>query len=357
MSSIITIDGAQGEGGGQMLRTSLSLAAVTGTPVRLINIRAGRSKPGLAPQHLTACRAVAAVCQGRLTGDTLRSTSIEMHPGPLQGGEYVFDVSEVSPSAGSVNLILQAILPPLLFARTASHITLRGGTELPWNPTFGYLQEIFLPIVSRMGVRAMIHRLRPGWYPAGGGEVEANIEPLTGPLLPLQLLQRGHLQMLLCDSLITDRLPAHILARQCQGVREALGEQAAGLSIREHAAAATSPGTTCLAAVRFENGAGGFTGLGERGKPAETVGREAGEGLAAFLTTEATVDERLADQLLLYAALADGVSSYISPRLTGHLKTHAQVIHQILGRDTEFVPSPPNVRVQITGIGFEAQKR
>jgi len=352
MSEVLVIDGSRGEGGGQMLRTSLSLAAVLGKPVRIVNIRAGRPKPGLAAQHLTACRAVAAVCQGRLEGDALRSRAIALQPGDLAGGNFVLDVADVAPSAGSAGLILQAILPPLLFARQASHVVLRGGTDVPWSPVFTYLQDVFVPTVARMGVAVELQRNRVGWYPVGGGEIEAWVEPLTGPLRPLTLEVRGQGWRLSARSTVSERLPRHIAERQNQ----AAAAQVPGLGEvkqREEHLRSGGPGTTCVTVAAFDHGGGGFTALGERGKKAEEVGAEAGRQLRDFLASEATVDERLADQLQLYCTLADGPSSYVTPRLTGHLQTNADVIEQLTGVRCVFGEAGRNVRVDIPGIGWQ----
>lgn len=347
---LLTIDGSRGEGGGQMLRTSLSLAAVLGQPVRIINIRAGRPKPGLAAQHLTACRAVARVCQGRLEGDELRSEAVELRPGPIRGGTYRFDVSDVTASAGATGLILQAVLPLLLFADKPSHLTLRGGTDVPWSPVFTYLLEVLRPTLALMGASVQLERNRAGWYPEGGGEIEAWIEPLTAPLRPLELPDRGSGRYMSCFSVVSERLPRHIGDRQ----NRAAAEQVPGLGemmLRERHTQSGGPGTTCVAVARFERGTGGFTVLGERGKRAEEVGAEAGRQLRDFLASGATVDERLADQLQLYCALAAGRSTFVAPRLTGHLQTNADVIKQLSGVACEFTPVGKDVRVDITGIG------
>ena len=356
MNDLIVIDGSHGEGGGQMLRTSLSLAAVLGKPVRIIAIRAGRPKPGLAPQHLTACRAVAAVCRGELQGDELRSQTIELRPDTVQGGSFTFDVADITPSAGSAGLILQAILPPLLFARQASHVVLRGGTDVPWSPVFSYLQDVFVPMLTRMGASVDLERNRAGWYPAGGGEIEAWIEPLAEPLRPLVLLEPGAARHMSCQSVVSERLPRHIGERQCQGA----AEQVKGLGpVKTHEEQLRSggPGTTCVAMVTFDQGAGGFTALGERGKPAEEVGADAGRQLREFLATGAPVDERLADQLQLYCALAAGQSSYVTPRLTGHLQTNAEVIAQLTGVRCAFSEVGRNIRVDILGLGLQPAAR
>lgn len=356
MADLITIDGSHGEGGGQMLRTSLSLAAVLGQPVRIINIRAGRPKPGLAPQHLMSCRAVASVCQGRLSGDELRSQTIELHPGCLCGGEFVFDVADITSSAGSVGLIFQAILPPLLLANKPAHVILRGGTDLPWSPIFSYLQEVFRPIVTRMGASFRLQRNRAGWYPAGGGEVEAWVEPLKAPLQPLTLIERGRQLRLSCHSLVSERLPVHIALRQCNGLMQELSGYGP-VATHEEQPPSGGPGTSCLAYAVFEGGAAGFTVLGERGKPAEEIGAEAGRQMREFLQTRATLDERLADQLQLYGALAEGTTSYLTTRLTGHLQTNADVIEQVAGVRCAFETVRREVRVDIPGLGMQPTSR
>ena len=178
----LTIDGRQGEGGGQILRTSLSLSALTGRPFRLNNIRANRSKPGLRPQHLTAVRAAAAICNADLRGADLNSTSLEFHPQSRpRGGEYYFDVAAVAKggSAGSATLLFQAILWPLLFADRSSQLTLRGGTHVPFSPPFHYLAEVVQPVFARLGAHFLLTLREWGWYPVGGGSVTAVIQPIA----------------------------------------------------------------------------------------------------------------------------------------------------------------------------------
>ena len=346
-----TIDGSQGEGGGQIVRTSLSLSAVLRLPMRLVNIRAGRPKPGLAAQHVTCCRAVAAVCGGELTGAQIGSSEVALLPGASPGGEAVFDVSDVRPSAGSVLLVLQSILPPLLFANAPSRIVLRGGTDVPWSPVYDYVATVFLPMMQRMGVQAQIERTRAGWYPRGGGEVILEVKPLKAPLQPFQWHERGEVRELFCCSSVAQSLPAHIAPRQVQGVKQSLGTMRQKWHETLQRPDSLSPGTTCMAGVRFEHGAGGFTALGERGKPAERVGTEAGSELRDFIASGAAVDTHLADQLLLYAALADGPCTYSTPVVSSHLKTNALVIEQLSGISTSFSSHGAITLLKITGSG------
>ena len=347
----IHIDGSHGEGGGQVLRTSLSMAALLGCELSLTNIRAGREKPGLAAQHVTCVRAAAAICGAEVSGDQTGSGTLHFIPGPLRAGEYTFDVADVKPSAGSVSLVLQTVLPPLLFAGAASRLTLRGGTNVPWSPCFEYIQGAFVPAIRRMGVECTVARTRGGWYPRGGGEVTAQFAPLAGKLSRLDLHDRGPLTRLEAISTISRDLPDHIASRQLNASLLPLPHEISRLARRQTERPTGGPGT-CLALVaEYESGHAGFTSLGERGKPAEQVGDEAAQGLVGFLQGDAAVDVHLADQLLLYAALAEGESTLLAESRSLHLETNAWVIEQFLGRRVALVGNEP-VRVDVEGVGL-----
>ncbi len=185
---MITIDGSQGEGGGQVLRTSLGLSLVTGKAFRIEKIRAGREKPGLLRQHLTAVRAAAQVGGAKVSGDEIGSRTLAFEPEQVRGGEYEFAVG----TAGSATLVLQTVLPALIVAGGPSRLTLKGGTHNPWSPPFDFLQKAFLPLLERMGAKVTAELIRPGFYPAGGGEFTVEIQPVPGGRLqPLDLLERG----------------------------------------------------------------------------------------------------------------------------------------------------------------------
>ena len=172
---MLSLDGSYGEGGGQILRTALSLAALTGVPVRIEGIRARRSKPGLRPQHLTAVQAVARISQAEVTGAHLGSQALTFKPRTPQGGHYRFDVAETTGSAGAVTLVAQALLPPLLKAEAPATVILKGGTHVPWSPPAHYLSHVFLPALASMGAEVEMTLERWGWYPRGGGEVRLTI--------------------------------------------------------------------------------------------------------------------------------------------------------------------------------------
>jgi len=352
----VQIDGSHGEGGGQVLRTSLALSALLGVELEITRIRAGRSKPGLAAQHLTCVRAIAEVCGAEVSGDDVGSQVVRFRPGAIRAGRYTFDVADIKPSAGSVGLVLQTVLPALLYAGALSEVTLRGGTNVPWSPPFEFLRDAFLPAVSRAGVRARIERTRGGWYPAGGGELLVRIEPLAGPLRPLWMAKPGPLRKLTVTSTVSADLPEHILKRQSTAALLCLPQQVARQAKRIAEQPPGGPGTCLCLAAEFERGNAGAAALGERRKPAEAVGKEAGEAFRAFLDSEAAVDRHLADQLLLYASLAEGESEISGECSTEHLRTNAWVIHQFLGERIRLEgESPVVIHVEGAALGAPAE--
>jgi RNA 3'-terminal phosphate cyclase (ATP) len=331
---MITIDGSYGEGGGQVLRTSLALAAITGQTVRVQRIRAGRRKPGLAPQHLTGVRAVARVCNAQVEGDKLKSQELTFVPGSVrQTGTFTFDVAQAAKggSAGAVSLIFQTVLLPLAQAAGASQLTLRGGTHVSWSPPFDYLKRVYLPALARMGLQAKVNIVKWGWYPIGGGEVQAWIEGqgAKGALGGVDLRERGRLLRVRGIS-ASSNLPKHIRTRQEGAALQAL--RANGLNARIDVVDAPSrgQGTVVFLWAEFEKVVAGFTSLGERGKPAERVAEEAVDALLAYLHGDAALDRHLADQLVLPMALAGSPSQFTTETVTQHLLTNAWVVNQFL---------------------------
>ncbi len=331
---MLTIDGSYGEGGGQVLRTSLALAAITGQAVHIVNIRAGRRKPGLAPQHLTGVRAAAKVCAAEVEGARLRATELVFVPGSTpQAGRYTFDVAQAAKggSAGAVSLILQTVLLPLALAEGPSQVTLRGGTHVAWSPPFDYLKRVYLPTLARVGVQAKVNIQKWGWYPIGGGEVEAWVEG-RGPraaLAGLDLRQRGGLLRVRGVS-ASSNLPKHIRARQERAALQALRSNGVNARIDVVDAPSKGQGTVVFLWAEFENVSAGSTSLGARGKPAERVAEEAADELLAYLHGDAALDRHLADQLVLPLALAGGPSRFTTEEVTRHLLTNAWVVNQFL---------------------------
>lgn len=348
---MIEIDGSQGEGGGQVLRTCLSLAALTQRPFRLHHIRARRKQPGLRPQHLTAVRAVAAICQAELEGDSLNSDTLTFYPqSQPQGGEYVFDVASAAQggSAGAVTLIFQAIIWPLLFAAEPAHVTLRGGTHVPFSPPYHYLSEVALPAFSRLGADITLCLTAWGWYPAGGGEMQADIRPVSQ--LRAITLAPPSAQGIIHGLAAVTNLPAHIPHRMARRADNLLRQAGWTTKIKAVRESGRGPGAGLLVWLPQA----GATSLGRRGLPADKVAETAVADLLAFAQSGTDVDKHLADQLLLPLALAQGQSEYTTAQLTQHTLTNADLLRHWLDLPLtiEGNLNQPG-RIRITGIGLE----
>jgi RNA 3'-terminal phosphate cyclase (ATP) len=327
---MITIDGSYGEGGGQILRTSLTLAVVTGKPLKVVNIRAGRKNPGLGAQHLTAVLAAAAVCDAHLEGAHLGSQTLTFIPrSPPQAGSYSWDVSAARKggSAGSTSLILQAVLLPLALAEEGSKVTIKGGTHVPWSPPYHFLERVYLPTLARLGVEARVDIEEWGWYPLGRGRIKAHIKEAT--LKPIDLSERGEFLRLFGLSALSN-LPKHIAQRQKERALEVLRREGFEADIRIEEGKSSGRGTAVFLWAEFENGVAGFTALGEPGKPAEKVAEEACQAFLEYYYSEAALDKHLADQLILPLALAGGHSTFTTCQITQHLITNIWVVEQFI---------------------------
>ena len=320
---MLHLDGAYGEGGGQLVRTSLSLAALLGEPVHLTDIRAGRAQPGLRPQHLTGVMALARITRAEVEGATLGSRELVFKPRTIQGGSYFFDVAEKTGSAGSVTLVAQALLPPLLAAREPATLTIRGGTHVAWSPPAHYLIHVFFPALAEMGADVSLTLTRWGWYPRGGGEVRLTVKPQSNLVAPCQWLEPpvpAAFQALSAAS----RVPYHVIQRQGKRLQERLGSE---LPVAAIEAESLDPGSF----VFIFGPHAGFHALGARGKPAEKVADEAVEEFLSFTKRQAALDRHLADQVLLYLARAAGPSAFTTGEITSHLLTNLWVIEEFLG--------------------------
>jgi RNA 3'-terminal phosphate cyclase (ATP) len=341
----LTIDGSFGEGGGQILRTALALAAILQRPVEIRNIRGGRKKPGLRPQHLGAVKGLATVTSAQVRGAEVGSTHLYFEPRQVKGGAYTLDIG----TAGSTPLVLQAIMPSLLFGKDPSQVTITGGTHVPWSPCFHYLKEVFVPAVSEMGGIISLELGPWGWYPKGGGRVVASISPAAG-LSALERTKRGRLTGIDVLSAVSN-LPAGIGQRQRDQVLKRLRVQGyASTKIELLKGPSPGPGTVVFVKAEFEKGAAGFTSLGQRGKPAETVADEACSAFFEFMASGAGVDSHLADQLAPYVALGQGHSCFVAEAVTKHLRTNIWVIEQFL--PVAFEVDEPSGKVGVEGVGF-----
>lgn len=330
---MITIDGSYGEGGGQIVRTALALACVTGRAVRIDHVRKNRSKPGLQPQHLTGVLACAHISRASVEGAVLGSNRLVFSPGRITGGEYAFDVEQAAGkgSAGAVSLILQAALLPLSRADAPSRIVLHGGTHVPRSPSVQYVSEVFLPTVRAIGIHADIELIRWGFYPIGKGEVVARVEP-SRDLRGLTRDKPGPIARVSGVSAVAN-LPRTIAERQRAAATEALRAAGIETDIRLIDAPAVGRGTVCFLRADGHHATGGFSSLGAIGKRAEVVGREAAEECLTFLKSGAAVDRHLADQLLPYLALARGPSTITTEAVTTHLLTNLWVIRHFVDRE------------------------
>lgn len=362
-SGPVLVDGSWGEGGGQVLRTALTLSLLTGRPLSVDRVRAGRAQPGLRPQHLAAVRAAAAVSGGRVEGAEVGSPAVRLLPGPLRAGDYHFRIG----TAGATSLVLQTVLPALALAEADSTVTVSGGTHVSWAPTFDYLRRHWSEVVRRLGMGVELTLERAGFYPPGGGLVRARVPGRWRPQ-PLSLggspsggsaaaAERGPLVEAGALSLVC-RLPRKVADRQARELQKGLrrlglDQLSEGVGVEVIEPQGRSPGTAVYVEAVFSRGRGAATALGRRGKPAEQVAREALDELARYLESEATFDYHLADQLLLPLALAPGPSRFTTGAVSQHLLTNAHVISLFLGpvvRVTGEVGRPGEVQVDPAGL-------
>ncbi|HSD40708.1 MAG TPA: RNA 3'-terminal phosphate cyclase [Burkholderiales bacterium] len=337
---MIEIDGSYGEGGGQLVRTAVALSAITGTGVRLLNVRAKRDKPGLAPQHLAAVRAVASLCGAACTGLELRSQAFTFAPGALRGGEFRFDVG----TAGSVTLVLQALLPVLGCAPGRSRVTVVGGTDVRAAPPLDYLRHVLLALLRQMGVAVECRAGRRGYYPRGGGEVEVAVVPARPRPFAPDASERPRR----IDGIAhVANLPAHIAERMRAAALARLGAFPAHIdSATLGGAEAVGQGGAIVVWARSARSVLGAGRVAQRGVPAEMLGDEAGAELADDLAAGAALDIHAADQILVYLALA-GRGSYTTRLVTNHARTAMGLIEQFLPVRFEVGTSGSLARVEV----------
>lgn len=325
--AMLEIDGAHGEGGGQILRSSLALSLVTGKPFRIVNIRAGRKRPGLMRQHLTAVHASVEVGQARVTGAELGSRDLTFQPGAVRSGEYRFSVG----TAGSGTLVLQTVFPALALAKGRSTVTVEGGTHNPMAPPFDFLARAFLPLVERMGPRCTAVLERPGFYPAGGGRFRVAIEPAS-TFERLVLLERGEIRSRRATAVVA-LLARSIAERELKQIRDRLNWDPSTLHI-ESVANAVGPGNVVSVEIESEHVTELFTGFGERGVSAERVGMGVANEAADYLAAGVPVGRHLADQLLLPMALGNG-GVFRTMKPSGHTRTHVELLRAFLGAEIQ----------------------
>lgn len=335
MADLVIIDGGFGEGGGQILRSSLALAAALTAPVRIENIRARRPKPGLMHQHLAAARAAAKVCDGELTGAAKGSLELAFTPGAVRAGHYSREIG----SAGSTTLIFQTLLPILMLAGRESVATIHGGTHNPMAPPFEYLSECYLPALRLLGIPADAELLLHGFYPKGGGAMRGTVEPwreCPGPLDLTAEVDWGEPEA----TILIANLPEHVAGREQTELSERLRLDPVAVKI-EPLPGEVGPGNAALIRYRSGGRTALVTAFGEPGKRAERVAQEAAREAKNFARSRAAVDPHLADQLILPLALGPG-GRFSTCEVTEHARTQAEVIHRFLGLTVSFEMQRPD---------------
>ena len=336
---MISIDGSFGEGGGQILRTSLALSLLTGEPFHITRIRAARKTPGLLRQHLTAVLAASEIGGARVDGAEAGSQDLTFVPRAVRGGEYSFTIG----TAGSTLLVLQTILVPLLVARERSTIVLEGGTHNPNAPSFDFLSRSFLPLIARMGARVDVRLERPGFYPAGGGRVVIAIEP-AARLGALELLDRGALVARRARAVVAN-LPYDIAQREIGVVAEKIGWPEE--SLQAHTLAGSiGPGNVLTLEVEHEHVTEVVTGFGERRVRAEDVAARAVDEMQRYERSTAAAGEHLADQLLLPMAVGGG-GAFTTLAPSTHTTTNIEVIRKFCDRDVEVREDGERYRISV----------
>ena len=345
---MVEIDGGFGEGGGQIIRTALSLSALSGVPFRIRNIRGKRPRPGLRAQHVAAVRAIRAISGARVEGDAIDSRTLGFAPGTVKGGAYTFDIG----TAGSTTLVLETLLPPLLFAGTESHLILKGGTHVPISPPFDFIGGLFFPLLALMGIRAAGSVRAYGFYPRGGGEIEVHVRPCEGGLSGLTLMEEKEKGPVSGVSVVAN-LPLSIAERQREAALETLRTR--GLAGQIGTLSAPSPGRGTYVFLKAEGVRcmAGSSSIGVRGKRAETVGAEAAQDLSVYLKRVGCLDPHLADQIVVYLALAQGRSVFTTTEVTRHLVTNLEVIKMFLGVPYVVEGEIGSAgKVSVTGAGY-----
>lgn len=320
---MITIDGSEGEGGGQVLRYSAALSLVTGEPFTITNIRGGRERPGMMRQHVTALEAAAAIGSAEVSGLAVGSRELTFRPGSVRGGEYHFAVG----TAGSTGLVLQAVIVPLLLADAPSRLVIEGGTHAMAAPPFDFTARTFLPIIERMGPRVSATIERHGFYPRGGGRIVVEIEPHG--LKPIECVDRGDLVSRKAEAVVAG-IPFEVAERELKAARKVLSDWPEDAFVTRQLPAEQGPGNALLVEAEYEHVTEIVSGIGKLGIPAERIGKTAAKRMAGYQASGAFAGPYLQDQLLLPFALARG-GAFTCVKLSQHTRTAMELIERFTG--------------------------
>jgi RNA 3'-terminal phosphate cyclase (ATP) len=344
---MIHIDGSQKSGSGTIVRFAVGLATLLGEELHLTNIRAKREKSGLRPQHLKSIQALQQICQGTLSGDEIGSSEIWFKPGgKVKGGYYEWDIG----TAGSTTLLVMTLLPAACFATGATSFKISGGLFQDFAPSAYHMRYVFFPLLQRMGIGAKLGIIRPGYVPRGGGIIQVTVEPVTGKIKPISLLSQGDvvsIEGFALSSHLKERRVSERMVEKCNQVLKSEGYRAQIKVIYDTLALQRGAALTIYA----KTSSGGIIGADRAGEPrrtSEDIAKYVARSLVEDLATGATVDRYLADQLIFYAALADGVSEYRIPRLTEHVETNLWLTETMLGAKAEVNHN----LVRIQGVGY-----
>jgi len=334
---VIKIDGSYGEGGGQILRTSIALSCVTGKPVEVYNIRANRPKPGLAAQHLKGIEAAKIITNAEVEGLRLGSTKIVFKPKRLRGGKFRIDIG----TAGSVTLILQTVLLPSILAEKESVIEITGGTDVAWSPPVDYFKNVTLKALRELGVKAEIELVKRGYYPKGGGFIRVYVEPSKLKGKEFKEIREKIIGISHCQN-----LPEHVAKRQANAAKEYLKQKGLNVEISIEVRRGLSTGS----GITIWSGYKGGNALGEKGKRAEDVGREAAENFYKEYSRDGVFDYHLADQVMAFAAIAKDKTIYSTTEITLHQISNVYVIEKFLGKVIRI--NENNRVIEISGVGL-----
>ncbi len=349
-SGILELDGSRYSGSGTIVRTGLALAALRNQPLRITKIREKRPTPGLRPQHLTAVKAIEALSGGRLVGREVGSRELTFFPGgKIQAGSYVWAIG----TAGSTTLLGMALLPLLIFAPACSSVRIQGGLFQDYAPNPYHMEFLFAPLLAQMGTELRFSLKKPGYYPKGGGEIEIETEPLREPLKPLRLLEKGKLKSIRGVALSSHLKQGRVSERIRTSALEFLSTRNTTAQIEcVYEEKADQPGAAfCLWAETDTGCRFGADLAGKPGLASEAIGRDVAARLCSYLEGPGTVDPFLADQLIPYAALAEGTSEYLLPEMTEHVESNLWLIQTLLGASYEL----EGLHLKIQGTGLKPQ--